>query len=403
MVVSAAQPDPPPRRVAVFVDMLSEYGRDVLAGVSDYIRTRRHWIMFGDPERVVAPVEEIGRWQGDGIIAHILDEKTARAMAGARLPVVNVSSMLAQVPDRQSGQRGSKIGFPTVLPDNAAVGRLAAAHFLDRGFEAFGFCGFSGHRYSQARGEAFAARLAEAGHACAMHDSAPPQEAKRWDRLQGELAAWVASLPKPAAIMGCNDVRARHVARVCLDYDIRVPEDVALIGADNDELVCEMSYPPLSSMDLSAQRVGYEAAVLLERLMSGESPPERPIVVPPVGVVTRQSSDVLAIPDSDVADALRFIRDNYARPIGVEEVVAATSASRRVLERRFTQHLSSTIHKQIAAARLAHAKALLVHSDEPAGEVALRCGFNYVQQFNTLFKRAMEVTPTEYRRRYRNR
>lgn len=386
----------PQRRVAVFVDMLSEYGRDVLAGVSDYIRTHQPWIVFGDPERVVAPVTRLDRWRGDGIIAHLQDEKAAKLMAATGLPVVNVSSM-------RTGDAEGRGEFASVLPDNAAVGRLAAEHFLDRGFEAFGFCGFTGHRYSQTRGEAFAKRLEEAGHGCSFHVSRPPQEARQWDRLQGELAAWVEALPKPAALMGCNDARTRHVAQACLDHAIRVPEDVALIGADNDELVCEMSHPPLSSVDLSAQRVGYEGAALLERLMAGERPPAEPVVVPPAGVVTRRSSDILAIADADMAAALRFIHERFGAPIGVDDVVRATTASRRVLERRFAQHLDTTIHKQIAAVRIARGKQLLIHTDLSAGEVADRCGFNYVQQFNTLFKRETDLTPTLYRRRFRSR
>ena len=383
-------------RVAVFVDMLSEYGRDILGGVSDYIRTHRPWVVFGDPERVVAPVQRMSEWDGDGIIAHVGDPALLESIRASGLPVVNVSSMLLV----EGGEGGTP--FASVLPDNAAVARLAAEHLLDRGFQAFGFCGFTGHPYSVLRGRAFERRLEEAGHACSFYESRPPQEAGQWDRLQAELAEWVASLPKPTAIMGCNDARTRHVAQVCHAASIRVPEDVALIGADNDELVCEMSNPPLSSVDLSAQRVGYEAAALLERLMAGETPPPTPLIVPPAGVVVRRSSDILAIADPDVADALRFIHERFAKQIGVDDVVAVTSVSRRVLERRFAEHLQSTIHKRIAAARLARAKALLIHTDLPAADVADRCGFGYVQQFNTLFKREQGMTPTRYRREHRN-
>ncbi len=342
----------------------------------------------------MSPVEQLRHWRGDGVIAHISTEPMLRAAGGCGVPVVNVSQYLPRVP------------FPSVLPDNAAVGRIAAEHLLQRGYEHFAYCGFIGHGYAEARLSSFTARLRESGYEVAVNRSLPPQErAEQWEQRQSKLAAWVAALPKPVGLMCCNDTRARHVTQACHTAGVRVPEDVAIIGADNDELICAMSNPPLSSIDVSAERVGYEAASLLARLMRGEvaPSPDQPILIPPGEAITRQSSDALAISDPDVAAAVRFIREHRSEPIQVGDVVDATAASRRVLERRFKKILGRTMGTQIVMAHLDRAKSLLADTDLPTDQVAERSGYAYVQQFNAMFKRHVGLTPSQYRRRYRLR
>jgi len=378
--------------VALFVDIVSDYGRDILAGIATYVRNHEPWTIFGDPERVMTPVEQLQRWRGDGVIAHVSTDTMARAAEACGVPVVNVSQYLPDAP------------FPSVLPDNAAVGRIAAEYLLARGYEHFAYCGFIGHGYAEARLASFAGRLLDEGHEVQVNRSEPPQErAEQWDRRQADLATWVSSLPKPVGLMCCNDTRARHVTQACASVGMRVPEDVAIIGADNDELICAMSNPPLSSIDVSAERVGYEAAELLGRLMRGEPAPRQPILIPPGEVITRQSSDALAISDPDVAAAMRFIREHRGEPIQVGDVVGATHASRRVLERRFKKLLGRTMGAQIAMAHIDRAKSLLADTDLPTSQIAERSGHTYVQQFNAIFKRHVGITPTEYRRRFRMR
>lgn len=381
-----------PPRVAVFVDMLSGYGREILIGINRYIRTHGPWMMYGDPERVVAPIEEVERWGGDGIIAHVYQPRLRSMFAVMKVPVVNVSQLLADT------------GLTSVLPDNQAVGRLAAAHLLERGYRNFAFCGFTGHRYGELRCQAMQEVIAKHGFDCQVFNTDPPHDRpKEWEKSQQLLADWVKSLPKPVGLFCCNDARTRHVARVCEDHGVRVPEEVALLGVDNDELVCDMSNPPLSSIDVSAEQVGYEAAALLDRLMHRHKPPTEPILIPPMGVVRRRSTDVLAIPDEALAKAVRFIHDHAFEGISVEDVVATVPVSRRVLERRFRSLLERTIGDEITAVRLDHAKALLIHSDHPTSIIAERSGYQYIQQFNVAFKRRTGMTPTSYRRQFRAR
>jgi LacI family transcriptional regulator len=382
-----------PPRVAVFVDMPGGYGRGLLTGISNYVRAHRPWRLFGDPERAVAPVFDLASWDGDGLIIH-LHTRELEAMARATgVPCVNVSGRMLRTE------------VPTVLPDNRAVGRLVATHFLERGFRQFAYTGFTGHGYAITRGNAFRATLESAGHECLMHESPAPREGARgsWERQQSHLRAWVEALPRPVAVMACNDVRARQVAQICEEAGLRVPEDIALVGSDNDELICELSNPPLSSVDLAIERVGYQAAAMLDALMSGQPPPDAPVLVPPAGVITRRSSDLLAIDDADVADAVRYIRDHAAEPVQVNDVVNATAVSRRVLERRFKRVLGHTVGDYLARTHVDRAAQLLIHTDLSMADIAARCGFNYIQQFNAVFKRHLHQTPRAYRNQHRVR
>jgi LacI family transcriptional regulator len=382
--------DMSPRNIAILITLEAGYSRDVMHGISRYIRTHTPRIVYGGPEQVFAAASDIAKWPGDGIIAHIATRAILEALRNIRIPVVNVSQGIAN------------LGIPSVLPDNAVVGQLAAEHLLGRGFRHFAFCGLRGRRFSAVRGQAFAETAEQAGFACARFDGDQPSSRPRQDDpCLAELAQWVRNLPKPVGIMACNDVRAWHITRVCADMGLHIPEEVALVGADNDALMCEMSNPPLSSVDVSAEQVGYQAAALLARLMDGAAPPRAPLLVPPRGVVVRRSSDILAIPDPLVAQAVRFIHDHVHQVIDVEDVVGTVPLSRRALERRFRTLLDQTIYQTITAARLDRAKQLLILSDAPTSAVAEQVGFSYVQQFNTIFKRATSLTPRAYRRRFR--
>jgi LacI family transcriptional regulator len=379
-------------RVGIFVDMLSAFGREVLNGINAYVRSHDPWLIFGDPERIVAPLQDIAHWGGDGVIAQAWTPELREQLRHLNVPSVNVSH-----------HRSDEI-VSSVLADSLQIGALAARHLLERGFRQFGYCGFTGHRYSELRAEGFLAELQRHDCTCEVFDGVPPQaEPEQWDRRQAELAAWVGALRRPAGVMCCNDVRARHVAQVCLNIGVRVPEEMALVGVDNDRLVCEMSDPPLSSVNVAADQVGYEAAALLSRLMAGRPAPATPLLIAPRGIIARRSTDVLAIDDPIVAQAVRFIRDHAAEPISVDDVVAAVPLSRRVLERRFRKFLNRTAGDEIGHARIDRAKQLLTQSDTAIPEVARRSGFNYVQQFNTMFKKFTGLTPTTYRRQFRLR
>jgi LacI family transcriptional regulator len=218
-----------------------------------------------------------------------------------------------------------------------------------------------------------------------------------WEHEQGILLGWLKSLPKPVGLMACNDICGREVLQACAAAGLRVPDEVAVVGVDNDELMCELSNPPLSSIALDVENAGYEAARLLDSLMSGHLAGERIVQVEPVYVVTRQSSEIMAPHDPSVATALQFIRNHAGQPIGVPHVVEHAGVSRRTLERRFLSALGRSISSEITQCRLERAKRLLLETDLPSHRVAAGAGFGTIKTFNRVFRRAAGVSPQRFR------
>ena len=213
--------------------------------------------------------------------------------------------------------------------------------------------------------------------------------------------AWLQTLEMPVGVMACNDVRARHVLEACHSLGVRVPEDVAVIGVDNDELVCELSDPPLSSIEQGMRRLGYQAAALLDQLMQGKDAPQTQFVVAPEGVVARRSTDTLAVSNAEVALAARFIREHACDGLSIGDLTAMVGLSRSTIERKFKAITGRTIHAEIERVRLERARTLLAETDLPMKQVAAQAGFKYIQYMATLFRRRLKQTPREYRLRAR--
>jgi LacI family transcriptional regulator len=226
-----------------------------------------------------------------------------------------------------------------------------------------------------------------------------PNWIEDWEQEQRILLAWLKSLPKPVGLMACNDICGREVLQACAAAGLRAPDDVAVVGVDNDELMCELSNPPLSSIALDVEKAGYEAARLLDSLMSGHFAGEHVVQVEPVYVVTRQSSEIMAPDDPNVATALQFIKTHAGQPIGVSHVVEHAGVSRRTLERRFARALGRSISSEITQCRLERAKRLLLETDLPSLRVAAGAGFGTVKTFNRVFRRAAGISPHRFRER----
>jgi LacI family transcriptional regulator len=228
--------------------------------------------------------------------------------------------------------------------------------------------------------------------------------APEWDKDQSQIAAWIATLPRPLALMGCNDLRGQHVLDACRRIDLAVPEEVAVIGVDDEQLLCELADPPLSTVVPASEQIGYQAAELLDRLMSGRRPrsPRSPRsgerTVQPSGVVTRHSTDVLAIADPDVAAAVRYIREHACGGITVPDVLRRVPLSRSVLEHRFRAYLGRSPQAEIRAVRIKRGKQLLVETDLPLYRIAQLSGFEHAEYFSVVFKRMAAQTPGGYRR-----
>lgn len=367
------------------------YSRGVLRGVKQFVQTKPRWILVPlDTEGLT--VRALRAVQPAGLIALVVTSALAQTLRSFRRPVVNVSSVLSDVP------------FPRVGVDQRLVGQLAAVHLSERGFRHFGFVGHPHHFYSTEREAGFRQALGSEGGPIACyyeHAAKSYRQRGRLLALNTGLQCWLRALPQPAGVFACHDVWGLQVVEACRLTGLRVPEDVAVVGVDNDDLLCELARPSLSSIIVPAERIGYEAAGLLERRLAAGKVSRQPLLIPPVGVVTRQSSDVLAVDDPEVTAAMRFIRDHGHLTFGVEDVLHAVPVSRRSLERRFRAIFHRGIGDEIRRVHLERAKALLATTPLSMAEVAEQAGFSSVHYLSRVFRQETGQTPTVYRRQFR--
>ena len=381
-------------RVAVLIESSRAYGRGLLLGVAQYAQERAHWRMdYQERELQSGLPPWLNQWKGQGILARIEDDAMTQGLLKVGVPVVNL---------RRIG-RGTTI--PAVHTDDAQVVRLVVEHLAERAFQHFGFCGFPGVDYSDVRSALLVQELALKGFTC--HGYAPPVVAPHlWtvefeqDGMASEdhLAAWLEVLPKPIAIMACNDIRGQQVLNACRNAGIHVPDEVAVIGVDNDELLCGLSDPPLTSVAPDTRRIGYEAAALLDRLMQGERIPSKDFYIEPLGIVTRRSTDTLVIPHAGAARALSFLRRHYQEPITLKDLAAELQMTVRAIQDVFKAHVGRSLHGELDRLRVERAKALLRESVLKLEAVAAGCGFANARHFRRTFLRETGQTPRQYRR-----
>jgi LacI family transcriptional regulator len=382
----AARSDRP--HVALLVETSLISGREILRGISRFVREHGPWSIYHEPRSLEASVPGwLKKWHGDGIIARLQTERITAAVLDTRLPAVDVLGVAA----------GGRV--PLVHVDDKAIGRAAAEHLLERGFTHFGWCGFQEVNWSDTRRRTFLDALAAAGHTCQQYAYSPHRHSdSSWEAQQERLARWVAALPKPAGILACYDPVGQKVLEACRRAGVSVPEEAAVLGVDNDETICEVCDPPLSSVAANHHRVGYEAAALLDRLMRGKPVPKAPLYVLPTGVVVRQSTDVLAIGDSDVAAALHYIREHACERVSVRDVIQRVSISQTALKDRFRRLLGRSIHDEILRVRVRRAKELLAQTDMPIRTVALRAGFRHQEYMGVVFRQKVGLTPGQFRK-----
>jgi len=366
---------------------LGYYDPRTHAGISQYAR-QAGWILD-------ATMAHYGTlpdyWQGDGIITVLFSDRpeVARLVRRARIPTVSLTNDMPRVK------------VPRVLLDNVKVGRMGAEHLLDHGFWNLAFYKCTNNEDVRERERGFNQRLAEARlkphlldwHAVSTSDSPPKTSWLDW------LVKQLKALPKPAGILAQSDNRAYRLIEACELAGIRVPEELAVVGVDNDEFVCDFASVPISSVDGNRLGLGHEGAALLDRLMRGEPPPPEPQLVTPLGLTVRRSSDILAIEHPDVAKALCFIWDHFRENIGVEDVLANNVMSRCGLYRAFEKHVGRTIGEEITRKRIEQARRLLVESHEKLYQVARLSGFGGPEHFSRAFHRATGESPLQYRKR----
>lgn len=376
------------RHVALMVETSQTYGRKILRGIIRYLRSHRQWSIFLELRELgAAPPRWLKDWDGDGIIGRMIHPALAELLHTKHVPVINLNDAY------------NDLALPTIESDHQLIGALAAEHLLERGFQHFAACAFTGHAWSRQRVEGFLGALGAAASACRVYESPwGGRTAHPWEEEQERIGQWLQSLPRPIGVFAVNDSRGQHVLDACPRVNLSVPEEVAVLGVDDDQLLCELCDPPLSSVVPNPERIGYEAAALLERLMDGETIHQKHWLIEPLGVTTRQSTDVLAIDDPDIALAVRFIRENACRGASVQDLLAQVPLSRTILERRFRKYLGRSPQAEIRVVQLKRVKQLLAETDLSLERIADLAGYQHPEYLSVVFKRETGQTPGQFRR-----
>jgi LacI family transcriptional regulator len=384
------------RHVALIYNATLAYDLKVMSGVAAYLRENPRWNVYLEENSLKDQrLPDLLSWRGHGIIANFDDPRVAAAVMRSKLPTVGFGSGY--------GWYSRKSRIPYFATNKEAAAHLAADHLIERGFRRFAYCGHPRTQltgWSEERGQAFAEYVKRRGFTCHIYRGRY-RTGRAWAAIQQSLGEWLASLPKPVGLLAANDHRARQVLEACRGRGFRVPEEVAVLGVDNDELLCQLSSPLLTSIEQGAKQIGYEAAALLDRMMAGVKPPQTRFVIDPVGIVPRRSTEILAIQEPYVAKAMAFVREHASAGIKVRDVLEAVSLSRAGLETRFKSLLGYSIHTAIRNVQLNRARQVIYETDLPLKEVAATTGFKTVQHMTAAFAKMFGRPPGEYRRLHR--
>lgn len=376
------------RRIALLFNMRTAIQRDVLRGISRFAVGLPHWHWRG-----ALPVDSVQSkllaWKPDGIIGSIESPEMVKLVKRMGIPTVDMSNCMANPHCARVGVDDEKIGY------------AAAEYFIEQGFKSFGFVDSANLWFSDVRGRSYVAALQEAGFSCQSIQITDAEKATRpspfWVMDNNRLKAWLYELPKPVAIFANCDLFAMVVLLCCLEAGIAVPDSVAVLGVDNDEVLCALARPSLSSIAQPAEEMGFAAAELLEKILRGNAALDSKRLFAPGIIVTRMSTDILSIADEDVRDAIRFIRSNIRKPISVTHVAMEVAISRRRLEQKFRQSLGTSPQEEIRRARVDLAKQLLSQTDLPMPVIASRAGFANAARLSILFRRYVGTTPRDFR------
>jgi LacI family transcriptional regulator len=380
-------------KVALLIETSNSYARGLLRGIHAYSREHGPWVTYlseqeqGDAKPVVLKED----WKGDGILARLDNRWIAQDVKKrqGKMPIVDLCAG-RMLPD-----------VPCVETNDSAIARLAAVHLLERKFRNFGYYGDSRFNWARWRGNHFAKLLAEEGYACSFFtEGTSTTTPSNSEKQQLQLTEWVRRLPKPVGIMACHDFAGWLLLQACHRANAAVPDEVAVIGVDNDELLCELADPPLSSVVPDAYRAGYEAAQLLDRWMNGKRT-AGDLQIEPTGVVTRKSTDALAVADPIVSQAVRFIREHACDGIKVRDVMQQLPLTRAALDNEFKKLLGHTSHEEILRIQFQRVVELLTKSDLTLEQIAERSGFRHPQYLTYAFKQRYGVPPSQYREQQR--
>jgi LacI family transcriptional regulator len=375
-------------QVVLLLESSRGAGRALLRGFANYARHHGPWAFHWEPGGLNEIWPRLGKFDAQGIF--LRDGKHVRKVLALGIPTVVVGHRKEDFPD-----------VAHVVTDSEAAGRLAAEHLLGCGFQNFAFCGPSHIRWSAARRESFQRHLKPSGKKVHFFNAPAEGGETSWRTEHVIMGRWLKSLPKPVGVMACNDDSAHHLVEACKAARLHVPDQVGIIGVDNDELVCELSSPTISSVAINFERAGYESARLLDEWMRhGKISLPARIDAPATHVVPRLSTDILAVEDVQLLKALRFIRDHARENVRVADVARAAGLSRRALENRFRLELGRSILGEIRRVRVDRIARMLMETDHPVSHIAGALGYENLQHIARYFRREKHMSLVAFRKRH---
>lgn len=372
------------RRVAVLVSTDDSWGRSIVESIGHYAR-HQEWRLLIAPRDEQERLRLPQRWDGDGVIASIRERTLASHLKRVGLPTVDVSITM---------QNETWLG--RVATDDKARAEMAVEHFRARRILNLACYAPAIGRYPDCRAQAFENAALAVGLPCHRF-VAPPGTSQGWEIDHHQVTAWLAKLPRPLGVFASDPYPARQLAEICDSNNLRVPDEIAILSGDNDDLLCNLAWPPLSSVQLDSRTIGHEAAKLLTRLMDGEAIPTAPLLIPPLRVCSRQSTDIMAIDDEELQAILRYISNRASAGVQVKQILRDFPISRRSLEQRFRSLLGRSPAEEIRRVRLELAQSMLLETESPIATVALACGFATNAHFTRAFQKQYRTTPSALR------
>jgi Transcriptional regulators len=374
------------KRVVLLLETSRAFGRQLISGVVRYSRLNSPWLFYKEPIDLKSSIPNLTGWKPDGIIMR--DTLITKELLKLKIPTI-------------FAPHGSVYprNIPVIITDSSSIAKMASDHFIEKGFKNLAFCGYDSFEWSEQRKSYFNRFNNEAGFRTYNYVSSKRFRPNDWEKEQQHVCRWIKDLPKPVGIFACNDDRGLHILEVCKLMNLKVPEDVAVIGVDNDLMVCEFGYPPLSSIALNIESAGFEAAKLLDKMMSsGNKMKGRKIIATSSHILQRQSSDILAVDDKEVAQAIQFIKDHAKNKILIKDMLRTAGIGRRALEKRFRNTIHRTIYHEIQQVRIESISKLLIETDLPISQITSLYNFTDAEHISRFFKKEKGMSLREYRK-----
>lgn len=373
------------KRIVLLIETSRAFGRGLIMGIAQYSKIHGPWSFYKEPIDLKSTIPHLTGWKPDGIIMR--DSLITRELLGLKIPTILAIHDSSYPKD-----------LPAIKTDSQSIAKLASDHLIEKGLKNLAFFGFENYDWLKERRFYFSRFNTEAGYK--THIYIPRRKIKKdeWESEQQEVSDWVNDLPKPVGIFACNDDHGQHILEVCKLINLKVPEDVAVIGVDNDPIICDISDPPLTSIKLNVEAAGYESAKLIDNMIDTKKLSGKHIMVLPSYIVQRQSTDILAVKDIDVSKAIQFIKKNAKNKICVEDVVKATIINRRVLERRFKTAIHRSIYDEIQNIRVELIAKLLIETDLSISQITSYFNFTDAEHISRYFKRKKGIGLREFRK-----